>query len=76
VGIDSDELVTGFRGETTTHAAIARSHGVRAAPVVAFWDGEGAKAADSLSGMLLPDFYAAYLEDSLDRARKRLSGTN
>ena len=72
VDIDSDEAVVGFSGERTTHARIARSHDVRSAPVVAFWDGEGRPIAEPLRGMLLPDFYSAYLESALQAARKRL----
>ena len=47
---------------------------MRSAPVVAFWDGEGRPVADPLKGMLLPDFYAAYLESALESARARLAG--
>lgn len=71
--IDSDLRITGFSGEPTTHERIARAHGVRAAPVVAFWDGEGRTVAAPLRGMLLPDFYAAYLEDALGTARAALA---
>ena len=74
VDIDSDQVVVGFDGAPTTHAAIARSYGVRSAPVVAFWDGEGRPLADALSGLLLPDFYSAYLEAALETARSRLAG--
>lgn len=72
IDVDADHRVIGFGREPTTHAAIARSHGVRVAPVVAFWDGEGRVLADPLSGMLLPDFYAAYLDDAIETARSRL----
>lgn len=74
VDIDSDQSVVGFGGAPTTHAAIARAHGVRSAPVVAFWDGEGRPLADALSGLLLPDFYSAYLDSALESARARLAG--
>lgn len=73
VDIDSDQAVVGFDGAPTTHAAIARAYEVRAVPVVAFWDGEGRSLADPLKGMLLPDFYSAYLESALDSARARLA---
>lgn len=73
IDVDSDEALTGFRGERTTHAAIARAHEVRVAPVVAFWDGEGRTLADPLRGMLLPDFYGAYLDDAIERSRARLA---
>jgi len=74
VDIDSDQPVVGFGGAPTTHEAIARAHGVRAVPVVAFWDGEGRTLAEPLKGMLLADFYAAYLESALESARARLAG--
>ncbi len=49
---------------------------MRAVPVVAFWDGEGKPIAESLSGMLLPDFYSAYLDAALEAARARLAARN
>jgi thioredoxin-related protein len=73
VNIGSDERIVGFDGAPTTHDAVARAHGVRAAPVVAFWDAQGRPIADSLSGMLLPDFYSAYLESALESATARLA---
>jgi thioredoxin-related protein len=76
IDIDGDQAIVGFAGERVTPAQLARAHGVRAAPVVAFWDGEGKPIADSLSGMLLPDFYSAYLEAAIDGARQRLAPRN
>ena len=73
IDIDSDQALVGFSGERTTHAQVARSHDVRTAPVVAFWDGKGRTIAEPLSGMLLPDFYSAYLEAALESARARLA---
>lgn len=73
IDVGEDHRVIGFRREHTTHAAIARAHDVRAAPVVAFWDGEGKAVADPLSGMLLPDFYAAYLDQAIETARSSLA---
>jgi len=74
VDVDSDQAVVGFDGKTTTHAAIARAYDVRAVPVVAFWDGDGRPLADPLKGMLLPDFYSAYLDSAIESARARLAG--
>lgn len=73
IDVGSDLRITGFKGERTTHEAIARAHDVRSAPVVAFWDGAGVPVADPLKGMLLPDFYSAYLDAALETARKRLA---
>lgn len=73
IDIGEDHGVKGFRGEPTTHAAIARSHDARSAPVVAFWDGEGRTLAASLQGLLLEDFYSAYLDEAIETARSRLA---
>jgi thioredoxin-related protein len=72
IDIDSDRGLVGFAGERTTHATLARAHGMRAAPVVAFWDGQGREIAEPLKGMLLPDFYGGYLDAALEAARGRL----
>lgn len=73
IDIAGEHPVVGFAGERTTHGDIARLHDVRAAPVVAFWDGDGRTAAEPLRGMLLPDFYGAYLEAAIEAARGRLA---
>jgi len=72
VNLGSDDRIVGIDGGPTTHDAIARFHGVRAAPEVAFWDSQGRPVAEPLKGMLLPDFYAAYLESALATARARM----
>jgi len=74
IDVGGDLRIAGFQGERTTHEAIARAHDVRSAPVVAFWDGGGLPVADPLKGMLLPDFYSAYLDAALETARSRLAG--
>lgn len=72
--VGGGENVVGFDGVATTHGALARAHGIRFAPVVAFWDGTGQVLAQSLNGMLLPDFYGAYLDQSLEASLRRLRG--
>lgn len=62
--------VTGFDGQATTHDRLTRAWGVRVAPTVLFFDGEGREVAERLQGASIPDFYAAYLEDRLERARE------
>jgi thioredoxin-related protein len=74
VNVGGREPVTGFGGEAMTHGELARAHGIRRAPVVAFWDDRGRPIAEPLDGMLLPDFYGAYLENALEAAHRRLAG--
>ncbi len=72
VDLGGEARVTGFDGRATTHAELARARGVRSAPEVVFWDDRGQPVAEPLRGMLLPDFYAAYLDESLEAARRAL----
>ncbi|CAG9178300.1 hypothetical protein LMG23992_03715 [Cupriavidus laharis] len=55
-------------GTMTTARAWARAHQVRVAPTVLFLDRKGRQAAGPLRGVQ-PDFYGAYLEQSLGQAR-------
>lgn len=55
-------------GRPTTAREWARAQGIRFAPTVLFLDRRGRPAAPPLRGMQ-PDFYGAYLEQSLDAAR-------
>lgn len=72
VNIGGAERATGFDGAQTTHAGIAREQGIRGAPEVVFWDSRGRALAEPLRGMLLPDFYSAYLDEALEAAIRRL----
>jgi thioredoxin-related protein len=72
VNINGAEPAVAFDGAATTHGQIARERGIRGAPEVVFWDARGRAIAEPLRGMLLPDFYSAYLEESLETARRRI----
>lgn len=72
VDVNSSAAAVGFRGESTTHARIADEHGVKMAPVVQFWSARGEALTEPLVGMLLPDFYEAYLEAALESASKAI----
>lgn len=72
VNIGGAEQAIEFDGVSTTHAGIAKVRGIRGAPEVVFWDARGRPVADPLRGMLLPDFYSAYLEEALEAAARRL----
>lgn len=74
VDLGSDRTLTTFRGTASTHGQFAREQGIRVAPVVAFWDGEGRALAPPLEGLLLPDFYGAYFEEALAAAEAKLRG--
>ena len=56
-------------GERTTHGALVRAWGVKLAPTVLFLGPEGREVAERLVGGS-PDFYGAYLDQRLARARR------
>ena len=76
VNVGGAQALVDFAGANTAHGEFAQTNGIRLAPVVAFFDGRGRKAADSLTGMLLPDFYAYYLESALEAAIRFSNATS
>lgn len=58
-----------FDGQPTTHDDLSSRWGVRVAPTVLFFGRGGKEVAERLVGGYLPDFYAAYLDERLDRGR-------
>lgn len=68
VDVNSTQPARGFDGKSSTHGRIAGEAKVTFAPVVAFFGPGGRNLGEPLKGMLLRDFYAAYLEDALAKA--------
>ncbi|WP_301278092.1 thioredoxin fold domain-containing protein [Dechloromonas sp.] len=69
---DSEQVLTGFSGEKTSHASFARSEKVKLVPVVAFYGPEGKPLAEPIVGARLPDFYQSYLDDGVEAASRKL----
>nr|WP_316641294.1 hypothetical protein [uncultured Roseateles sp.] len=65
-------LLTDFDGQRRSQDAVLRRLGARFAPSVLFLGPKGRALAEPLVGALLPDFYAAYLDERLAIARKTL----
>lgn len=57
-------------GSQVTQDEQSRRWKVKVAPTVLFLGPDGRELAERLEGALLADFYAAYLEDRLQRARQ------
>ena len=58
-----------LQGAPTTHEALVRAWDVKVAPTVLFLGPQGKEVADRLVGGS-PDFYSAYLDRRLERARE------
>ncbi len=62
----------GFDGLKTTAAAQAQAWKVAFTPTVLFIGNQGQEIAERLTGIAVPDFYGAYLEQRLATARKAI----
>jgi thioredoxin-related protein len=70
---DSDAELINFRGEKSTHSAVAASEKIKLVPVVAFYGPNGKKLADPIIGARLPDFYQSYLEAAIEQSSQQLA---
>jgi len=65
------QVTRNLQGQPSTHDALVRAWEVKAAPTVLFLGPGGQEVADRLVGGS-PDFYSAYLDGRLERARKAI----
>ena len=66
------QMTRDFKGTVVTHEQMVQSWGVRVAPTVLFFGPGGVEVAERLTGGYIPDFYGAYLDDRLAKARARV----
>ena len=57
-----------FAGNPSTHAAIARGYQVKRVPAVLAVDADGRVLADPVVGLVISDFYGAYIDGAIDQA--------
>ena len=72
IDLQSSAALRGFDGKSTTHADFVRARGIKFAPLVSFFGADGQPIGESLVGTMLPDFYGAYLADSLAAATAKV----
>jgi hypothetical protein len=70
--MNSAQPLQEFSGRTTTHGQWIRERQISVAPTVLFFGPGGKEIAERLEGASLPDFYGAYLEQRLEKARLAL----
>jgi hypothetical protein len=76
IDLNSAKALKDFAGKTTTHGDYASQQGMRFAPVVKLVGPDGQELTHPLTGTLLPDFYAAYLDDAIEAARAKLKAAS
>ena len=64
-----------FAGRKNTHAGFARAQEIKFAPVVVIYGAAGARLVPPLVGVMLADFYSAYLDDALATASAAIKAT-
>ena len=72
VNMHTQQMTRDFTGARATHEQLVESWGVRVAPSVLLFGPGGVEVAERLTGGYIPDFYGAYLDDRLTRARLRI----
>jgi len=71
IEVDRPSPLVDFEGRATTHSALAARYGVTLTPTILVVDAAGTPLGEPLVG-LSPDFYAAYLDNLIEAASKRL----
>ena len=72
VDMKSDMSVKGFSGQMQTHDQLVKQWRVSLAPTLIFFGPNGQELVDRMEGGYVPDFYGAYLEERISKARKIL----
>lgn len=72
VDMHSAQPVLDFAGLATTHGQLIRLWKIAVTPTVLFFGAGGKEVAERLEGATLPDFYGAYLDERLEKARRGL----
>lgn len=72
VDLTSPRALKEFTGRKTTHGEYSLSQGMQFAPVVNLVGPDGKALTAPLVGTMLPDFYAAYLDEAISAASAKL----
>lgn len=75
IELGNSKAVVDWQGVRRSHAELARTHGVRFAPTVMFFDAQGRELAPSIVG-LSRDFFGAYLDNRIASALAALGGSS
>ncbi|MCW8918168.1 MAG: thioredoxin fold domain-containing protein [Gammaproteobacteria bacterium] len=70
--IDHGNLVVDFDGQRIEASRLARRYNATVTPTVLFLDGAGHQLTAKRVGLMTPDFYGGYLDESITTALDRL----
>lgn len=69
VDMRSQATTADFNGQRVTHDQLIQQWRISIAPTLLFFGPQGREAAERMEGGYLPDFYGAYLEARIQKAR-------
>jgi len=72
IAIDEDAPLTDFAGRRTTHRRFAAGEGARLTPTLILYGPDGRRLAEPLVGYLTADFYAEYVNRTIEEGLARL----
>jgi ribosome modulation factor len=72
VDMRSQALTQDFKGQRVTHDQLVQQWRVSIAPTLLFLGPQGREVAERMEGGYLPDFYGAYLDARIQKARSLL----
>jgi glutaredoxin len=70
VDMRSQTSTVDFNQQRVTHDQLVQQWRVSMAPTLLFWGAQGREVAERMEGAYLPDFYGAYLEARIQKARE------
>ncbi len=71
--MDKEETITDFNGELLDPGEFAYRHKASLTPTLVFLNARGDEVAERLLGYNSPDFYGAYLENSIEAAHQTVN---
>lgn len=71
--MEPETEITGFDGQATTTAEVARQYGVEITPTVLLLDSEGRKLHEPIIGINNSEMYAYYLDSAIEKASLELA---
>lgn len=72
--MDKEETITDFNGEHPDAGEFAHRYKASLTPTLVFLNAQGDEIAERLLGYSSPDFYGAYLENSIEAAYQSVNG--
>jgi thioredoxin-related protein len=72
IEVGSDKALKDFNGSKATEGEVAAHYNVYMVPTIMFFDAKGHRVAKSIVGLLIPDYYQAYLDAGIEQGAQNI----